>query len=61
MKRWAIVILKSNGFLDCFSVYAKNKKEAKESAEATIFDRFPNSKLVNIFKYNEFWGLTKPY
>lgn len=61
MKRWAIIILKPNGFLDCFAVYAENKTEAKENAEATIFDHFPDSKLVNIFEYNEFWGLTKPY
>ena len=61
MKRWAIIILKSNGFLDSFSVYAENKKEAKESAEATIFDHFPYDKLVNIFEYDEFWVLTKPH
>ena len=61
MKRWAVIILKTNGFLDCFSVYAESKRQAKVKAVATMFDHFPECKFVNIFDYYEFYGLTSPY
>ena len=53
MKRWVIVILKSNGFLDCVSVYGTNKREAKEKADAIIADHFQGAKIVKIGP----WGL----
>lgn len=57
MKRWAIVILKSNNFLDCVSVYGTNKREAKENANVTIADHFQGAKIVKIVPYNKYWGL----
>ena len=57
MKKWAVVIFKANNSLDYFSVYGENKKEAKESAKATIEDHFYGAKIVRIVPYNEYWGL----
>ena len=59
MKRWAVIILKSNNFTDYISVYGENKKEAKINAQNTIDDHFFGATIVRIMPYKKFWGLTK--
>lgn len=53
MRRWAVVILKTDNSLDWFSIYAEDRKEAEKNANATIADHFLGAEIFDIIPFKK--------